>query len=172
MHQRVRTSRKTLRSYGAWSSMVGPSLVRNSTRVRPSKSMGYRRFCPAVSNENPESVGAAQAMAAEPSPIRSSTSLQIRSRVRAEYTPTYTPARISANHNARRPRNLGGAFSVTMTSIARRNCGKRGRLAFRRFNRRRQTTRFEDCRNRGNDAFQQVRTTKCVSTCNAHLSLY
>jgi hypothetical protein len=64
-----------------------PGVV-SRTRVRPSKSTGVRRFSPAAWNAKPESVDATHAITADPSPRSASTSLQIRSRVRVEYTPT------------------------------------------------------------------------------------
>lgn len=89
------------------------------TSVSPSKSIGSRRFGPIATKTKPESVGAVHAITADPSSMSSVTSLQMRSRVLVEYDPTYTPARISASHRDSRPRSRGGAFSTTMTIIAR-----------------------------------------------------
>ena len=84
------------------------ALGENRTSVSPSKSTGVRRFGPDCFERKSRVRRRRPRYHAQSRRPRAPTSLQIRSRVRAEYTPTYTPARISASHSARRPRSRGG----------------------------------------------------------------
>src|ERR1017187_2698322 len=155
------------------SSSWSASLGRNETSLRPSKSVGTRRFSPAVSRSKPDSLLACQAMTALPVSRPARTCDHIISRTFLDTSPTYTPARTSSSQMASRPRSRSGAFSSTMTSIT-------DRLGFReggrnRFRRRRGTvdaTGRQHVFDEGDQSIKDLRRAEGVSARKANRSFW
>lgn len=80
-----------------------------------SKSTGVRRLRPTVRKSKPWSAGACHTITPSPSPIYASTCARMRSRVRAEQSPTDTPARTSSSHAAS-PAACGASSARTASS--------------------------------------------------------
>lgn len=103
--------------FGCPSERDGPAVTastsagRNATRRNPSKSTGTRRFGPQVSNSNPASFGADQAITALPFPIEPTTCSQIISRTSRIHSDIDARADFQQPHREPTPQPGGRVFN-------------------------------------------------------------